>query len=134
MLEKTIVSAIQGDCGKSYFLNGGNPVNTTAKEFLSQAYRIDRRIHSKLAQVQSLRDLATKTGATLSDIPRSLSPNGHRMEEFICKAVDLQHEINHDLCHLIDTKQEIVTTIKLVENVELQTLLELRYLCLKSIL
>ena len=28
----------------------------TAKEFLSQAYRVDQRINAKLEQVQSLRD------------------------------------------------------------------------------
>lgn len=104
----------------------------TAKEYLSQAYRIDQRINSKLEQVRSLRELATKATTTLSDMPRSSSPNFHRMEDFITKALDLESEINTDLCRLIDIKREIVTVIKCVENFELQTLLEARYLCFKT--
>ena len=104
----------------------------TAKDYLSQAYRIDQRINSKIEQVQSLRDLAEKASATLSDMPRNPSPNIHRMQDFIAKALDLESEINADLCRLIDTKHEIITAIKCVENRELQTLLELRYLCFKT--
>ncbi len=104
----------------------------TAKEYLSQAYRIDQRINSKIEQVRSLRDLAEKATATLSDMPRNPSPNHHRMEDFLCKALDLENEINADLCRLIDTKREIVTVVKCVENRELQTLLEMRYLCYKT--
>jgi hypothetical protein len=46
-------------------------MNISAKDFLSQAYRIDQRINSKIEQVQSLRDLVAKATATLSDIPHS---------------------------------------------------------------
>ena len=101
----------------------------SAKDYLSQAYRIDRRINSKIEQVQSLRDLAAKATATLSDMPRSASPNIHRMEDVITKMVDLESEINADLTRLINLKHEIVTVVKCVESPELQTLLELRYLC-----
>lgn len=47
----------------------------TVKEYLSQAYRIDQRINSKLEQVASLRALATKATSTLSDTPPSGSRN-----------------------------------------------------------
>jgi len=104
----------------------------TAKEYLSHAYRIDQRINSKLEQVRSLRELATKATATLSDMPRSSSPNFHRMEDFISKALDLESEINADLKTLIDLKREVVTIIKCVERAELQTILEMRYLCFET--
>ena len=104
----------------------------TAKEYLSQAYRIDQRINSKLEQVQSLRELATKATATLSDMPRSPSPNHHRMEDFIDKAMDLESERNADLKALIDLKREVATIIKCVERTELQTILEMRYLCFET--
>ena len=104
----------------------------TAKEYLSLAYRIDQRINSKLEQVQSLRELASKATATYSDRPKSPTPNFHRMEEFLCKAIDLENEINKDLCELIDIKSEIVSVIKRVKSTDLQTLLELRYLCFKT--
>ena len=104
----------------------------TAKEYLSQAYRIDQRINSKIEQVQSLRELSGKATATLSNETFSGTRNFHRMEDVICKIMDLESEINADLMQLINTKHEIVTVVKCVENPELQTLLELRYLCFKT--
>ena len=103
-----------------------------AKDFLSQAYRIDQRINSKLEQIQSLRELATKATATLSDSPVSGSRNVHSMSDIIDKMIDLEAEINADIDRLVDLKREIMTVIKRVENPEYQTLLELRYLCFKT--
>ena len=104
----------------------------TAKEYLGQAYRLDQRINSKLEQVMSLRDLATKATSTLSDVAPSGTRNVHRMEDIIVKIVDLENEINCDIDNLVDLKREMVTVIKSVADPELQTLLELRHLCYKS--
>ena len=105
----------------------------SAKEYLSQAYRIDQSINSKLEQAQSLREVATKASSTLSDIlPSNGTRNVHRMENVIVKMLDLECEINADLQHLIDLKHEIITVIKCVETPEFQTLLELRYLCFRT--
>lgn len=105
----------------------------SAKDYLSQAYRIDQRINSKIEQVQSLRDLAEKASATLSDVPPSKgSRNVHRMEDVIAKMVDMESEISADMKRLLNLKHEIVTVISCVESPELQTLLELRYLCFKT--
>lgn len=102
------------------------------KEYLSQAYRIDQRINSKLEQVVSLRELATKATSTLSDMPSSGTRNIHSMEGIIAKMVDLETEINKDIDTLVDLKREIVSLIKQIQNTEYQTLLELRYLCFKT--
>ena len=51
-----------------------------AKEYLSQAYRIDQRINSKLEQVMSLRALLGKATGTLSGAPKAATPNLHSME------------------------------------------------------
>ena len=102
-----------------------------AKEYLSQAYRIDQRINSKLAQVMSLRDLLSKATGTLSGAPKAATPNPHSMEDTIAKMVDLENEINDDIDALVDLKAEIMRRIKRVENTEYQTILELRYLCFK---
>jgi len=104
----------------------------TAKEYLGQAYRLDQRINSKLEQVMSLRDLATKATSTLSDVAPSGTRNVHRMEDIIVKIIDLENEINRDIDNLVDLKREMVSVIKAVSNTELQTLLELRYLCFKT--
>ena len=103
----------------------------TVKEYLGQAYRIDQRINSKLEQVTSLQTLATKATSTLrhDKVQSSMSQS---MEDTIAKMIDLQAEINRDIDQLVDTKREIVSRIKNVQNPEHQTLLELRYLCFKT--
>ena len=103
----------------------------STKDYLSQAYRIDQRINSKLAQVMSLRDLLGKATGTLSGAPKAATPNPHSMEDTIAKMVDLENEINEDIDALVDLKSEIMRRIKRVENTEYQTILELRYLCFK---
>ena len=104
----------------------------TAKEYLSQVYRLDKRIDSKIEQLKSLNLLATKCTSTLSDMPKSQSISNSRLEDTVVKIVDLQEEINRDIDSLVDLKRDIVRTIKSVQNPEYQIILELRYLCFKT--
>lgn len=101
----------------------------TAKEYLSQAYRLDQRINSKIEQVASLNELATKCTSTLTGMPRNPNRASSTMADAVGKIIDLQNEINRDIDRLVDLKREIVTVIKAIENPEYQTLLEKRYLC-----
>ena len=102
-----------------------------AKEYLSQAMYIDQRINSKLEQVTRLRENVTNCTATLSDMPRPDSPNKQRMEETICKIVDLEREINADIDRLVDLKAEARKAINAVSDPVQQLILELRYLFYK---
>ena len=104
----------------------------TIKEYLSQAYRIDQRINSKLEQVQSLRELAEKATSTLNDTPCSGTGNKQKIESVVVKIIDLEHEIDEEIDRLVDLKKDIVSLIKRVKNPEYQTLLELRYLCFRK--
>ena len=104
----------------------------TAKEYLGQAYRLDQRINSKLEQVASLNELATKCTSTLTGMPRNPNRGTSTMADAIGKIIDLQAEINRDIDRLVDLKREMVKLIKSVDNTEYQTLLELRYLCFKT--
>lgn len=101
----------------------------TAKEFLSQAYRLDQRINSKIDQVSTLNDLATKCTSTISGMPRNPSPAASTMADVVTKIIDLENEINSDIDSLVELKRKIVKAIKEVERPEYQTLLEKRYLC-----
>jgi len=104
----------------------------TVKEYLGQAYRLDQRINSKLEQVASLNELATKCTSTLTGMPRNPNRDTSTMADAVGKIVDLQAEINRDIDRLVDLKREMVSLIKAVDNTEYQTLLELRYLCFKT--
>ena len=103
-----------------------------AKEYLSQAKYLDMRINSKLEQLESLNLLATKATSVLTGMPHSPSKSISPMADAVVKIIALQEEINQDIDDLVDTKQEITKTIKGIQNVEFQTILEKRYLCFFS--
>ena len=103
----------------------------TAKEYLNQAYWLDRRIDSKLEQQSALRDLATKTTAVMDSEVVSHTRNVHSQQDILAKIMDMEDEINNDIDALVDLKREIKRTIEKVENPEYLILLELRYLCFK---
>ena len=91
----------------------------TAKEYLSQAYKIDNDINSKLEQVASLRDLATKATSTMSDMPGSPNRNIHKMEDAIVKIIALEDEINSDIHELISA--DSITFTKFLTAVAART-------------
>ena len=101
----------------------------TAKEYLSQARYLDNRIKSKLLQIDSLNELATRCTPSYSDMPKSPNHEGSRMESAILDIIELEDEISKDVVELVALKKEIVEVIKQVGNTEYQTLLEERYLC-----
>ena len=104
----------------------------TRKEYLNQAYWLDRRIDSKLEQLSALKEMATKTTNIMNDDVVSHSRNLHSLQDVISKIIDMQAEINNDIDHLVNLKQQIMQVIKGVQNPEHQILLEQRYLCFKS--
>ena len=104
----------------------------TARDYLSQAYRLDQRINSKLEQVESLNGLSTKVSSTLTGMPKNPNHATSTMADTVTKIIALQAEINNDIDRLVDLKRELVAVIKAVSNTERQTLLELRYLCFKT--
>lgn len=104
----------------------------TAKEYLSQAKFLDIRINSKLEQIESLNQLATKASSILTGMPHSPRKSNSTVADAVTKIVDLQNEINHDMESLVELKQDITKAIKRISDVEYQTLLEKRYLCFLS--
>ena len=101
----------------------------TAKEYLSQAHHLDQRIDAKIAQVASLNELATKCTATLTGMPRNPNRGGSKIERAVLKIIEVEESLKHDVEDLVELKKEIMATIRAVSDVELQTLLEKRYLC-----
>lgn len=105
-----------------------NKHQTAAKKYLSQAFGLNQRIESKLGQIEELHDLANKATVTYSDMPKNPNKGHSRMEDCICKIIDLESEINQDMIKLVELKKDIIGRIKAVESTEFQTVLELRYL------
>ena len=99
------------------------------KEQLSQAYRVEQRINTKLEQISALRTLAHGTSQVLTDMPGSPNRNISKLENCVAKMVDLQAEIYEDIQELLETKKKCMDLIKSVGDVTGQLVLEKRYLC-----
>ncbi len=102
------------------------------RQYLNQAFTIDKRINSKLDQLASLNDLARKATSLNSDMPGCSSRNIHKTEDVIVKIVDLENEINSEIDRLVDLKVEIQRLIHRVDVPDCQMLLEKRYLCFQT--
>ena len=104
----------------------------TAKEYMEQARYLDMQINSKIEQVRSLNELATRVTTVYSDMPHSPNRNTSRMEETIAKIIDLESEIDRDIDALVDLKREMMRVVNSIESAEYRTILEMRYLQFKK--
>ena len=104
----------------------------TTKEYFEQALTLNKRINSKLDHLGTLREMSTKATITLSDMPRSSSPNLYQMQDIISKIIDLEHEINRDIDRFVDMKREYMWIINEIRNPVFQLVMEQRYLCCRT--
>lgn len=105
----------------------------SAKAYLERAARLDMSIQTKLEQVAQLRSLAYKiTSVIRADSGVSGSTPKSALEDSVIKLCMAEHELDRQIDRFVDAKREIVELLEHMENVEERTLLEWRYLCLKS--
>jgi DNA-directed RNA polymerase specialized sigma subunit len=98
----------------------------TAKEFLSQAWQIDRRIEKKCEERDRL--LARLTAgrlAHLTGMPRGGS--GADWTDAVARLIDMDNAINGEIMELCRLKREINAAIEAVEDMRYRRVLELRY-------
>ncbi len=81
----------------------------TAKQYLSQAYRLNERINSDLSELDRLRDLATSLSGVNYDGVRVSKTRSTEapFEKTICKIIDAERKINAEIDRLVDLKAEI---------------------------
>ena len=96
----------------------------TAKQYLSQAYRLNERINSDLSELDRLRDLATSLSGVNYDGVRVSKTRSTEapFEKTICKIIDAEID------RLVDLKAEISDAISQLANVDEQLLLRFRYI------
>ena len=102
----------------------------TAKQYLSQAYRLNERINSDLSELDRLRDLATSLSGVNYDGVRVSKTRSTEapFEKTICKIIDAERKINAEIDRLVDLKAEISEAISQLANVDEQLLLRFRYI------
>lgn len=99
------------------------------KEYMEEADRLRRRIHRKENEIRSLRAAAEGiTGMSSSDMPKTASPNPHKMEAAVCKIISLEKEVEEIKAELDNLMTEIYNEIQQVADSDARDLLTKRYL------
>ena len=102
-----------------------------AKEFLSRAYRLETRIANKNEQIYRLRALAERVTASYGREAVSRSRNTDSMADSIARISELEMKLRNTVDELVAIRKDIADVIDQVPDISCQTLLELRYLCMK---
>ena len=101
----------------------------TAKEYLRQAYRLDHRINSDLAELERLRDMDGSISSP--SFEEHYNPNRNTEAPFIrCleKVWDLEMKIKTEIDKLISLKDQMREVIDAVQNTDEQMVLRYRYI------
>lgn len=101
----------------------------TAKEYLRQAYRLDHRINSDIAEMERLQEMAGSVGSP--GFEEHYNPNRPNEAPFVrCleKVWDLEQKINSEIDRLIDLKAQMREVIATASNADEQMVLRYRYI------
>jgi hypothetical protein len=102
------------------------------KEFLSQAFYLDRKIESNMYEVQRLNSLACNATACFDGMPKATNSGHSKIEEAVVKICELEEIIGQQMIELVELKKKIRQAIESVGDVECETLLSERYLSYKT--
>ncbi|MFU0524399.1 RNA polymerase subunit sigma-70 [Gardnerella pickettii] len=100
------------------------------KEYLRQAYLLDKRIKADMDEVVRLRELATSVSSLRYD--REYVQTTRSVEAPFVKALirvmDLEAKINMEITLFISLKEQILEVISKLESVDEQMILRYRYM------
>jgi len=100
----------------------------TAKEYLSQAHRIEQRVNNKLMLIESLRSMTQRVTSTIKENVVSHSANVTTLQDTIIRLMEAENELNQQIDSLVDLKREILLSISALKSIDLELLLAKRYL------
>lgn len=101
----------------------------TAKEYLQQAYKLDRLIDSHLEEVRSLRDLATglSSPALGEKVQTSVSGDASFVKT-VESIIRMENRINEEIDQLVALKEQIHNTLMTVRDPRERMILRGRYI------
>ncbi len=98
-----------------------------AKEYMQQAYFLDKRINSLVRQVNNLWDQATNISQVLSDMPHNPNKESSKVENKIVDICDLTDEIRKQTEKLKKLRKEMMAVVSKVPDPEYQLILQEKY-------
>ena len=100
-----------------------------AREYLSQAYRLEQRINSDIEEAAGLRRMAASISSpSWGEKYGGTRPTDPPFVRSLIKVMDLEDKINDEIELLVKLKAEIRVVIDQVKNIDEQIVLRYRYL------
>lgn len=100
----------------------------TAKDYLSQAFELNRRIRWLKRQIDSLKNDTTYTSPVYGDVKIQTNMTGSAVESAALRRVHLENELKDTKKELEEAMGRISSTIKRLGDPNMEMLLEMRYL------
>ena len=101
----------------------------TPKEYLKQAYRLDHRINSDIAELGRLREMSTSISSP--SLGEKVQTNRNTDAPFVkCleRIYSLEEKINEEIDLLVNLKEEIRSVIDMVSSTDERMVLRYRYI------
>ncbi len=101
----------------------------TARDYLKQAYRLDHRINSSIAEIERLRQMANSIGA--SGYEEHRNPNHPTEAPYVRRLEriwELEKKIDAEIDKLVDLKEQMRCVIEKVADPDEQMVLRYRYI------
>ena len=92
-----------------------------AIDYLSQAYRMDDQINSKLERISRLRSMATKVTSCWEGVQVSHSRNNSSLQDAVVLIMESEEARNRDIDELVSLKLEIVYGLPAEKNLWRET-------------
>lgn len=103
-----------------------------ARDYLSQAYRLDQRIYNMLEELERMKAMAACVTSQIGGEKVQTSHNNSKLEDSVLKIIRQKNDIDAEIGRLVDLKAEIRDVIFSVSKPEQRFLLEERYLYFRS--
>lgn len=99
------------------------------KEYMEEADRLRRRIRRKENEILSLRNRAEgMTGMGNGDMPKTASPDPHKMEVAVCKIMELEQEVQEIQTELDRMVSAFKDSMSVLTDSDMKDLLTKRYI------
>ena len=99
-----------------------------AKSYLRQVEKLDARIKNKLIERQQWKDIALGITANIGGERVQSSGGKQKMADAVIRCVDMEAEINSLIDELINTKQDVISTIEKLDSPTEYDVLHKRYI------
>jgi DNA-directed RNA polymerase specialized sigma subunit len=101
----------------------------TAKEYLEQAYTVDKRIRFAYDEIVRLREMAENISSPkLEERVQTSKSNEAPFVKYVDKLLEKEEEIKLEVDKLVKLQDDIIRSIELVDDFTEQTVLKYRYI------